>query len=96
VYKTWFSLAMNVARLALESQQVIALRMARLASGGSSGDREARLMVSEKIDTMGETVFAASLLAAAGRGAPAIATDVVRRYRKRVRGNAKRLSRRPR
>ena len=96
MYQPWLSLAINASRLAFETQQVIALRMARLAHGGSSRDREARLMISEKIDTLREAGFAASLLALTGRGAPAIATDVIRRYRDRVRSNAKRLSKRSR
>jgi hypothetical protein len=85
-------MAMNVARLTLESQQVIALRMAKLAMGGSAGDREAKLMIAEKIDAFRQAGFAASSLALAGHGAPAIATEVIRSYRKRVRSNAKRLS----
>jgi len=92
MYAPWFSLAISSARLVFETQQVIALRMATLARGGSSSDREARLMISEKIATLHETGFAASLLALTGHGAPAIATDVIRRYQRRVRSNAKRLS----
>ena len=93
MFNPWFSLATNVARLAFEAQQVIALRMVRLALSGTSRDREVKLMISEKVDTLREAGLAAASLALAGRNAPAIATDVIRRYRKRVRSNAKRLSR---
>ena len=96
MYEPWLSVAINATRLAFETQQVIALRMAALAMGGRSGNREAKLMVSEKIAALSEAGFAASLLAFTGRGPPAITADVVRRYRKRVRGNAKRLSKRSR
>ena len=96
MYKPWLSLAINATRLAFETQQVIALRMATLAMGGPARNREAKLMISEKIDTLREAAFAASLLALTGRSAPTITTDVIRRYRKRVRGNAKRLSERSR
>ena len=94
MFNPWFSLATDVARLAFETNQVIALRMARLAVGGSSRDREVKLMISEKVDTLREASLAAASLALTGHYVPTIAANVVRRYRKRVRGNATRLSRR--
>jgi hypothetical protein len=76
----WLDLAM----LGVEAQQVIWLRLMKLSAGGSAAQREAALMVSEKV------------------GAAAIATQklmlgsstlsVVRGYRRKVRSNAKRLS----
>ena len=78
--KTFHSLAM----LALESNRVVALRCMKLMAGGKSAGREADLMVREKIDAAVKA--AQSLMAGASPDA------IVRRYRRRVRANAKRLS----
>ena len=43
-----FDLGFASARLALDAQDVIALRLAKLALGGPEAEREASLMVSEK------------------------------------------------
>ena len=81
MFRPWFDLAM----LALESQQVIALRMLRLAAGGAGAQREARRMVSEKI--VAAAGANARLMTGASPG------SVVRSYRKKVRANARRLKR---
>lgn len=82
--------AMQGAWLALEAQQVIALRLMHLAAGGPKAAREAHLMVAEKVDAAGK---AAGMMAAArARGAPdGGADEVVRMLRRRVRANRKRL-----
>ncbi len=70
--------------LAMEANHVIGLRLMKLMLGGKRGRREAELMVTEKID---EALKAgASLMAGASGDA------IVRRYRRRVARNAKRLS----
>lgn len=74
----------NVAMLAIESQQVMWLRTMKLASGGPSGQREALLMVAEKM--------AASTQAAGKLMAGASAQSIVSGYRRKVRANARRLS----
>ena len=71
--------------LAMESNRVIALRMMKLAAGGTSARREAALMASEKIS---EAFGAAVTLATGGSNARVIA-----RYRRRVAANARRLGR---
>jgi hypothetical protein len=76
----WFAGAM----LALESCEVIGLRLAKLAVGDHAADREVRLMVSEKVEAMVEA--GASLMAGAS------AADVIGRYREHVAANARRLS----
>ncbi len=81
MYRSWI----NVMMLAAESQQVIWLRTMRLAAGGAGAKREARRMVQEK-------VMAAGL--ESGRMALGASHDsVVKRFRKKVRANARRLSR---
>jgi hypothetical protein len=69
--------------LALEANQVIGLRLLKLMAGGKRARREAELMVSEKVD---EAIRAGASLMAGASG-----EDVVRRYRRRVAANAKRL-----
>ncbi len=69
--------------LALEANRVVALRCMKLMRGGQRARREAELMVSEKID--------AAIHAGGSLMAGASAHDIVRRYRRRVRANAKRL-----
>ena len=81
MHRSWINLMM----LAAESQQVIWLRTMRLAVGGAKAEREARRMVHEK-------VFAAGL--ESGRMVlGATSNSVVKRYRRKVKANARRLSR---
>jgi hypothetical protein len=70
--------------LALESGNVIRLRMMKMMSGGRGSHDEAHLMVMEKIDAM----FEASVSLLAG----GTASSVIDRYREHVAANAERLS----
>jgi hypothetical protein len=79
---------LNWMKLALESNRVIALRLAKLMRGGKGAQREAERMVSEKIQAAAKA--GASLMAGAS------SDQIVRQYRKRVVANAKRLSRQQR
>lgn len=81
---TWLSLMMESAALAMEAQQVMALRAAKLAAGGAAAQAEAARMMNEKVFAAME----ASVMLAFG-GSP---RRVVRRYRSRVRANARRLT----
>jgi hypothetical protein len=75
----------SLSRLAFEANNVIALRMMKLMLGSKrAARREARLMVSEKVDA----AFKASRSLIGG----ASAEEIVGQYRKRVAANAKRLS----
>jgi len=76
----WYASAM----LACESLEVIRLRLAKLLVGGDDAEREAQLMVAEKVDAMFEA--GASLMAGA---TPA---SIIDRYREHVAANTKRLS----
>ena len=46
--KMWMNLAFSSARVYHEAQQVVGLRILKLARGGTVGQREARLMMTEK------------------------------------------------
>lgn len=80
--KSWFNLTM----LAMESQQVIAMRMVKLAMGGPKAQAEASLMVSEKV--------AAAALAGGRLMSGATHDSVVQGYRRKVKANARRLAKR--
>jgi hypothetical protein len=76
----WYAGAM----LAMESYEVVRLRLAKLADHDEESEREASLMVNEKILAAFEA--GASWLAGASPAA------IVARYREHVAANAKRLS----
>jgi hypothetical protein len=76
----WFASAM----LALESQNVIALRLMKLAGGGDAALDEAHLMVDEKID--------AAIEALRSLHSGGTAASVIDRYRVHVAANARRLA----
>jgi len=80
MFGPWFT----VTLLALESSEVIGLRVAKLAGGGRDAHREAHLMVSEKIDAVVDV--GARLLCGA------TAVNVIDRFREQVAANAQRLS----
>ena len=81
MFKFWLDLSM----LGLEAQQVVWLRSMKIAMGGADGEREARLMISEKIEAAGQ----AGLSLASG----GTVTSVLKNYRRKVRANSKRLTR---
>jgi len=79
MFKAWWDIGM----LAAESQQVMWLRFMRLAARGPTASAEAQRMVSEKL------AIAAPVAAGILMGdSPA---KVVKRYRKKVRANRRRL-----
>jgi hypothetical protein len=82
----WFPLAADWVRIGLEAQQVIGLRLIKIAAGGSAAQTEAIRMMTEKTTALAE---AAMIVAMGGS-----ARTVVRRYRTQVKANARRLSRR--
>jgi len=80
----WWKLSREIAAANLKAQQVIALRLMKLARGGPAAQKEAHKMVSEK---MLASVEAATALA--GGASP---NTVLRRYRTIMRANRKRLA----
>jgi hypothetical protein len=83
-YRAMFGPFQSTVFLALESGNVIKLRMMKMMSGGSGSYDEANLMVTEKVHAMFEA--GASLMAGG------TASSIVDRYRQHVAANAKRLS----
>ena len=70
--------------LAWEAQSVVALRLAKLARGGKAASRESQLMVAEKVKAAAETMYDVA------KGGDA--RSIVRRYRRKVNANRKRLT----
>jgi hypothetical protein len=89
----WIKLASQMATLSWEAQQVIALRMFRIAQGGRRGHREIGTMRAEKVKALVEAQLA--LARVAPRSPHHAAKTILGVYRKRVRKNKGRLSRRP-
>ncbi|HET9572604.1 MAG TPA: hypothetical protein VFP29_02640 [Methyloceanibacter sp.] len=83
--KIWMDFAFDSALLCAEAQEVMGLRLMKLAGGGVHAEREARRMVAEK-----SVAFAD---AAVSLATGASIDKVVRRYRKIVRANKTRLTR---
>jgi len=72
--------------LGFEANRVVGLRVTRMMLGGKSARREAKLMVTEKMD--------AALEANTRMMHGASADEIIRTYRRRVAANAKRLAKR--
>lgn len=80
MFKSWA----NLFQLGAEAQQVIWLRTMKLAAGGPKADREAKLMLKEKIDTAQKETLKLMM-----GGSP---DTMVGNYRRKVKANRKRLS----
>jgi hypothetical protein len=85
MFTAWMNFAADTLRLCQETQEVMGLRLMKLALGGPQGHLEAQRMVAEKGFAFAE---AASCLAL---GVPV--EQVMRRYRSHVRANKRRLLR---
>ncbi len=85
------NMAFQSTMLAIEAQQVIALRLAKMAMGGPDVRGEAKLMVAEKVETAakgGQMMMEAALGGKRDLGAG----QVVKLYRRKVRANRRRLA----
>jgi len=91
-YAAWFSAGLDLWRLGAEANTVIALRLARLSAGGPAADREAALMVSEKIKAAIE-LQTRMLTGALGTTPLSTTRRAVKHYKQKVARNRKRLAR---
>ncbi len=92
----WFTIARDAARLALDAQSVVALRLARFARSAEFDWAEAQRMVTEKSFALAQVQAATAWSIISGKRAPAIARKAIGIYGKRVRRNRRRLARRSR
>jgi len=93
-WNAWFSLSSQAALLGWEAQNVMALRLMRLAAGGALAQSESARMISEKMFALGEAQAAAAVAAMKGGDSPRVAKKVLGVYKKRVRKNRRRLTKR--
>ena len=90
----WWREWIEGTRLVVETQQVIALRMMRLALGGAVATREARRMVSEKAVALAAAQNIAATALVAGHGPAAAMLRAGEPVKRRLRANHRRLTRR--
>lgn len=86
----WVSLGFDTWLLGLEAAQVVWLRGWRLAAGDARAEREARLMIDEKIAAYSAFCWSAAT-GGAGSSPEAVARSAVRHYGRKVRANRRRL-----
>jgi hypothetical protein len=84
---------LDVARLGLEAQHVIALRMMRMVSGDTRSKTEMRRMVTEKAAAVVASQMSAGAALVSGKSLRTAGKRAITPYRRRVRANRRRLSR---
>jgi hypothetical protein len=87
------TMAFDLARLGFEAWMVIGLRTAKLAMGGPAAMLEAQRMVAEKTAAMLEAQATAGMAVATGSSKAAVARKSIGPYRRRVKENRRRLTR---
>jgi hypothetical protein len=90
-WNAWFALSSQVALLGLQAKSVIALRLMRLVACALAGS-EASRMITEKVAALGEAQSAAAMATLKRSNSRQFAWKVLRVYKKRVRGNRRRLT----
>ena len=93
MFNPWLDLTFKTMQLGWDAQNVVALRMLRMASGGPRAQTELNRMVTEKVAAAAEANLAAATSVMAGSEDHVIAGKVLRVFKKRVRANKRRLSR---
>lgn len=88
----WLDLSWEAWRIGMDMSVVVPLRLARIAAGGAHGQREAMLMIEEKI-AANAALGQALMTGALGATAETIAKGALGHYGRRVKANRTRLSR---
>jgi hypothetical protein len=94
MFNPWLELSVKAFWLGVDAQNVVALRLLRVASGGPRAQAELSRMVSEKIAAVAEAQGAATAAVMTGSKDHATAGKVLNVFKKRVRANKRRLARR--
>ena len=92
-WNAWCALSLQTARLGWEAQNVIALRLMRVAAQSAGNQPEARRMVTEKVAAFAEAQAAAATAVMKGGKNHHVAKKALGVYKKRVRANKRRLTR---
>jgi hypothetical protein len=91
-WNAWCALSLQTVRLGWEAQNVIALRLMRMAAQRPGSQAEARRMVTEKVAALTEAQVAAATAVIKGGKSQRIAKKVLGVYKNRVRANKRRLT----
>jgi hypothetical protein len=91
-WNAWCALSLQTARLSWEAQNIIGLRLMRMAARSPGSQTEARRMVTEKVAALAEAQSAAATAVIKGGKSHRVAKKVLGVYRKRVRANRRRLT----
>jgi hypothetical protein len=94
MFNPWLALSLKAIQMGFEAQSVIALRMVRLAAGGARMEAEATRMITEKAAAAAEAQAVAAVAAIKGHPQHVVAGKTLKVFKKRVRANKRRLSRR--
>jgi hypothetical protein len=89
----WAALAFDVVKLGLEAQHVIALRLAKIASGHRDSSAEIKRMIAEKPPAFAKAHAQMTRALSGGVKAHVAARKTMRTLAKTVRSNRKRLTR---
>ncbi len=92
-FGAWYRLGMDMWMLGAETSSVIALRSLKLAAGGAAAAKEADLMVSEKL-AAAMALSQQAMLGQLGTSMPGAGSKMVAGYRRKVRANQRRLTKR--
>ncbi len=89
-----FNLGLEMARMTMESQMVIGMRLAGLAGLWNTRPDEITRMYAEKQTAMVQSVMAGARVMANGGAPDAVVQAALKPIRRRTRANARRLSKR--
>lgn len=89
-FTAWMGIGLDAWKLGMEANSVVALRLAKIATGGAAGTAEAELMVAEKMKAAAQ-LQAAWLTGGLGLTPAAVAKTILKHYSKKVRANKRRL-----
>jgi hypothetical protein len=91
MFNPWLELSLKAVHMGMEAQNVIALRMLRLATGGARMEADASRMVTNEVAAAEAQAVAVS--AHNGRSPHVVVSQAPRVVKKRVRANKRRRSR---
>lgn len=87
----WLRAGIDLWSLGAEAWFVVALRMMKLSAGGAAAEAESRRMVGEKI-AAGMALQTMAMTGGLGATPAGATTKTIALYRRKVRGNRRRLS----
>jgi hypothetical protein len=93
MFNLWHSY-LQLARTGWDANAVVALRIMRIASGGTIAQREIQRMIIEKGFAMAQAQAVAAAKMMTGGSAAAASASASRVFHRKVRANKRRLSRR--